>query len=525
MFTKQNSLILIVSLMLFSPSLIFSKTITIAGTADLQGKLEPSVQKIDLDGDGKRDKVEMGGISHLATLFKELKKENPNTVIVSAGDDLMGAYFHVFKGKAILGMMSNAGYEILALGNHEFDKGSDVLASALESTTFTTLCSDLNVSASALNGKCMPYTIKELDGVKVGFFSLMTESLLESNNEKKISFFNKNIPMAKKMVKQLREKGVDVIVLVSHIGYKEDRKLAKQVKGIDVIFGGHSHSYIKKMGYINHTAIVNGGEQGSQVVKVDIPLDKNNKVLHKQISMTKIPVTSKYMADTQVEKRLQAYKKQLPKTIILGITKKDWVMDSKLMRRGESPVANMINDLLRKKYKVDIVLNNAGTFRGKKIYEKGNITNKMLHEIDEFGNYAYMLTLKGKYISAILEKSASAYGKGGLMHPSGLKYTIELPKPMQKTEGENIVRVGERVKEVKVLQNGKWVELEPEKEYSVLTNAYIAQKGGDGYFWFAKYGTDFQNTYATIASIIAEELNEHQELTPKEKDGRLQIIY
>ncbi|HHD82459.1 MAG TPA: hypothetical protein ENK94_04625, partial [Campylobacterales bacterium] len=76
-----------------------------------------------------------------------------------------------------------------------------------------------------------------------------------------------------------------------------------------------------------------------------------------------------------------------------------------------------------------------------------------------------------------------------------------------------------------VLQNGKWVELEPEKEYSVLTNAYIAQKGGDGYFWFAKYGTDFQNTYATIASIIAEELNEHQELTPKEKDGRLQIIY
>ncbi|MCK4441063.1 MAG: metallophosphoesterase, partial [Sulfurovaceae bacterium] len=245
----------------------------------------------------------------------------------------------MFKGKAILGMMSNAGYEILALGNHEFDKGSDILASALENTTFTTLCSDLNVSASAINGKCMPYTIKELDGVKVGFFSLITEGLLESNNEKKISFFNKNIPIAKKMVKQLKEKGVDVIVLVSHIGYKEDRKLAKQVKGIDVIFGGHSHSYIKKMGYINHTAIVNGGEQGSQVVKVDIPLDKNNKVLHKQITMTKIPVTSKYMADSQVEKRLQVYKKQLPKTIILGITKKDWVMDSKLMRRGESPVA------------------------------------------------------------------------------------------------------------------------------------------------------------------------------------------
>jgi len=67
--------------------------------------------------------------------------------------------------------------------------------------------------------------------------------------------------------------------------------------------------------------------------------------------------------------------------------------------------------------------------------------------------------------------------------------------------------------------------MKPEKEYSVLTNAYIAQKGGDGYFWFAKYGTHFQNTYATIASIIAEEVSEHKELTPKEKDGRLKIIH
>jgi len=90
--------------------LSYGKIISIVGTADLQGMLEPSVQKIDIDGDGKRDKVEMGGISHLATLYKQLKKENSNTVIVSAGDDLMNRYF-----------------------------------------------------------------IKEIDGVKVGFFSLITE--------------------------------------------------------------------------------------------------------------------------------------------------------------------------------------------------------------------------------------------------------------------------------------------------------------------------------------------------------------
>ena len=515
----------VIASLLLLVSLLGAKTITIAGTADLQGMLEPSVQKIDIDGDGKRDKVEMGGISHLATLFKELKKENPNIVIVSAGDDLMNRYFHVYKGKAILSLISDAGYDFYAFGNHEFDKGSDVLASALDGTKFTTLCSDLDVSNSALKGKCQPYEIREIDGVKVGFFSLIVENLLSSTSEKKVKPLADNVTNAKKMVKLLKEKEATVIVLVSHIGYKEDVVLAKQVKGIDVIFGGHSHAYMKKIGRIGKTVIVNGGEQGSQVVKVDIPLDENNKALHKKVTMTKIPVTSNYKADPTLEKKLLAYREKLPKTIVLGQTKKDWIMDSRLNRKGESTIANMINDLLRHKYKVDIVLNNAGAFRGEKLYPKGDITNTMLKAIDEFGNYAFILTLKGKYIKPLLETSAANYGHGGLLHPSGLKYTITLPNQIQKVKDEKVIKKGERVTDIKVWENGKWVEIDNNKEYSILTNSFIAQKGGDGFFWFSKYGTNFQNTYATFYSIMSEEVDEKKELTPKEKDGRLVVVH
>lgn len=445
--------------------------------------------------------------------------------MVSAGDDLMNRYFHVYKGKAILTLMSEAGYDIYALGNHEFDKGSDVLASALKDTKFTTLCSDLDVSNSALKGKCQAYEIRKIDGVKVGFFSLIVENLNSSTSEKKVKLIADNVTMAKQMIKLLKEKGATVIVLISHIGYKKDVALAKQVKGIDVIFGGHSHAYIKKIGHIGKTVIVNGGEQGSQVLKVDIPLDKNDKVLHKEVTMTKIPVTSSYKADPTVEKKLLAYQKKLPKSIVLGQTKKDWIMDSKLNRKGESTVANMINDLLRHKYKVDIVLNNAGAFRGKKLYPKGGITNTMLKAIDEFGNYAFILTLKGKYIKPLLETSASRYGHGGLLHASGLKYTIVLPKQMQKIKSEKVIKKGERVKDIKILQNGLWVEVDEKKEYSILTNSFIAQKGGDGFFWFSKYGTNFQNTYATFYSIMSEEVDERKELTPNGKDGRLTIIH
>ena len=505
--------------------ILSAKTISIIGTADLQGMMKPSLQKFDIDGDGKKEKVEMGGIAHLATAYAQLKKENPNSFVVSAGDDLMNKFFHVYKGKAIFSLMSDAGYELYALGNHEFDKGSDILSEALDESSFTTVCSDLDVSNSKLKGKCSPYVIKEVDGVKVGFFSIMTEGLLMVTSEQKVKFLAQNIETSKKMIKLLRDKGVNVVVLISHIGYKNDVKLAKQVKGIDLIFGGHSHHYVKKMGHIGKTSIVNGGEQGTLIIKVDIPLDKNLKILHKELKMTQIPVlTSKYTADKKIAKKLEVYLAKFPKAIVLGQTKKAWNLGSDVVRKNESTVVNLINDLMREKFKVDIVLNNAGAFRGKKIYPKGNITDEMLKAIDEFGNYAIRFKLKGKYLKPILERSAAEYGEGGLLHASGLKYKVVLAKTTQKIENKKVMRKGKRVEEIKILINNKWTNLDLEKTYSIASNSFIVENGGDGYFWFNKYGSDFENTFATFYSIMAETIESKKVLSPKDKDGRLEII-
>jgi len=517
---------ILIFILLFTSSLLSAdKVISIAGTADLQGMMEASSQKFDLDGDGKKEKVVMGGIAYLATAYKQLKKENPNTVIVSTGDDLMNRYFHTYKGKAILSLMSDAGYDLYAFGNHEFDKGSKVLSEALDDTKFTPICSDLDVSSSALKGKCEPYIIKEIDGVKVGFFSLMTEGLPLVTSEKYVKIISDNVTTAKRMVKLLKEKEVNVIVALSHIGYKQDRILAKQVKGIDLIFGGHSHEYVKKIGRINKTAIVNGGEKGIQIIKVDIPLDKDLKVLNREITMTKIPVTNALKADQKIEERVAKYQAAFPAAIVLGQTETPWNLSSDEMRKSESSVADMINDLMREKFKVDVVLNNAGAFRGSKVYAEGNITDTMLKEIDEFGNYAYMLKLKGKYFKEILERSAASYGEGGLMQVSGLKYRISLPKQVQKIKDRKVIKAGNRVNNIKVLQDGKWVNLDPEKEYTLLSNSFIVTHEGDGYFWFKRYGTDLVNTYATFYSIMAEVIDTQKVLSPKAKDGRLEIVH
>jgi 5'-nucleotidase len=526
MFTKSLKITIFLSLLLLSSSALASnKVITIAGTADLQGMMEASSQRFDLNGDGKKEKIMMGGMAYLATVYKQLKNDNPNTVIVSTGDDLMNKYFHTYKGKAIFSLMSDAGYELYAFGNHEFDKGSEILSEALGDATFTSVCSDLNVSASALKGKCLPYRIKEIDGVKVGFFSLMTEDLPLVTSERAVKIMADNVTTAKRMVKLLREEGVHIIVALSHIGYKQDRVLAKQVKGIDLIFGGHSHDYVKKIGHINETAIVNGGQQGIQVVKVDIPLDQELNVLKKEIKMTKIPVTDSFKADQKIKKRVAMYQEGFPAAIILGETETPWNLTSDEIRKNESTVANMVNDLMREKFKVDVVMNNAGAFRGSKIYSKGNITNTMLKEIDEFGNYAYILKLKGKYFKEILERSAASYGEGGLMQVSGLKYRILLPKQVQKIKDRKVVKPGNRVDNIKVLQEGQWVDLDPEKEYSILSNSFIVNHEGDGYFWFKKYGTALKNTYTTFYSIMAEAIDMQKVLSPKAKDGRLEIVH
>ncbi|AKF25373.1 hypothetical protein YH65_08215 [Sulfurovum lithotrophicum] len=522
----KKEFIVSLCVMLFSSALLAEqKMVSIIGTADLQGMMSPSMQKFDLDGDGKKEEVMMGGIANLATAYKQLKEENPNTVVVSAGDDLMNKFFHIYKGEAIFSLMSDAGYDLYVLGNHEFDKGSKVLSTALDGMKFKVICSDLDVSNSALKGKCTPYLIKEMDGVKVGFFSAMTEDLPLVTSERNVKITADNVTTAKKMVKTLKGEGVHVIVLLSHIGYKKDVALAKQVKGIDLIFGGHSHEYVEKMGRIRGTSIVNGGEQGVQIIKVDIPLDENLKVLSKEMKMTKVSVPATNRADKAIMAKVKKYEEGFPEAVVLGKTETSWNLGSDAVRKGESTVANLVNDLMREKFKVDIVLNNAGAFRGKKVYKAGNITDEMLKSIDEFGNYAYILKLKGKYLKEILERSAASYGEGGLMHVSGLKYRINLPGNVQKIEDAKVIKPGTRVEEIKVLQGEKWVDVDPQKEYTVLSNSFIVKHEGDGYYWFKKYGTELKNTYTTFYSIMAEFIEVHKVLSPKPEDGRLEIVH
>jgi len=498
------------------------------GTADLQGKLDPVERTVDLNQDGAKIQV-VGGISRIAASIEEIEQKGEAPVIVlSSGDDLMGSYFHSFDGRAIFELMGKAGYDILGLGNHEFDRGAGILGEALEQTGFTTLCSDLKVTGTALENSCQPYLIRNYDTIRVGFFSLMTEEFPFVTSGGNVRLQADNLTVAKNMVTALKQNGADIIVAVTHIGVKQDRRIAAQVDGIDIIFGGHSHDYLPDYKQVGNTLIVNGGEKGAALVYLDISLTPDNQIQKDSIRFRLIPITQDIPENGQIKSRLAQYREKMPGAVVLGSTETTWNLGKSSVRSGESTVADLINDLIRDKFKVDVVMNNAGAFRGNKEYPPGPVTDKMLHEIDEFENDVYLLKIKGNYLKEILEHSASQIGHGGFLQVSGLHFTITMSEQAQQITDQNgtwsVTQPGTRVTGISVAaKDGSYLSLDPDKIYSIACNAYLAERKGDKYYWFKQFGQDPVNTYTTLYSVLAEKFYKKKIINTPPPDGRVTV--
>ncbi len=504
--------------------------LTIIGMGDLHGQLDSYTSMIDTDGDGEEEAVSTGGIARIATLIRDIENENPGTVaVVYSGDALSDTYFHAFKGRAIYGLMSDAGWEISNFGNHEFDKGPQQLANALNSADFEFLCSDLAVEGTVLDSLCVPYLIKEYDGLRVGYFSLITEGLPYLSSPADVELTGLNAYAALQAVRELRESGAQVVVALTHIGLEEDVQIAREIPGIDIIFGGHSHSYVEDVIRIGGTFVVPGGYGGTHLMRIDLETDPAGQMDVHSVRYQMLPIDATIAAAADIDERLTVFRDSLPEAIVLGQTEVAWDLSSSAVRGGESTVANLVNDRMRDKFGVDIVMNNAGAFRGKKVYEPGPVTDVMLRSIDEFRNDAIMLTLDGRHLKEILERSAANFGEGGLLHASGLRYTIEMWRAPQEIgqddSGKWTVMVpGEHVTDIQIAgADGTWEAVDPERAYRVLSNSFIVNKGGDGYFWFGRYGRDMENTYSTFYSILEEIVSNEGVLNPEPPDGRIKV--
>jgi len=234
----------------------------------------------------------MGGFAKRAEIIKDIRKIENNVMLFDAGDIFQGTpYFNIYGGELELKLMSQIGYDAATFGNHEFDNGLVGIASKLQFATFPFICSNYDFSKTILNGKTVPYKIFEKDDIKIGVFGLGVElaGLVDKKMYGETKYINpieKAAELAHLLKKDLN---CDLVICLSHLGYtaKDDNKvsdlvLAKQSKNIDLIIGGHSHTFINKPYKLYNSDykdiyICQVGWGGVKLGRLDFYFDKKTK--------------------------------------------------------------------------------------------------------------------------------------------------------------------------------------------------------------------------------------------------------
>lgn len=226
-----------------------STRLTLLHTNDTHSRIEPF-------GPGNGNVSGKGGMAKRATLVKQLRKELGNVLLLDAGDVFQGTpYFNRYKGVLDYKLMSMMGYDAATLGNHDFDNGVEGLLKAMAEATFPFVNCNLDMQgAPALAQRVKPWLVKELPGVRVGITGVIVDfkGLVTPKNHEGL-VWKDPLESLRPVIKHLREQEkVDMVVVLSHLGHDlkgagwDDLTLAKRLPGIDVIIGGHSHTFLEE---------------------------------------------------------------------------------------------------------------------------------------------------------------------------------------------------------------------------------------------------------------------------------------
>lgn len=246
----SSALLTLGGLSLSSFNSINSKRITILHTNDVHSYIDP------FPADHPRN-ANMGGVVRRAALIESIRKENPNVVLLDAGDIFQGTpYFNYYGGELEFKLMSMMKYDLATIGNHDFDNGIDGLLAQLPHAKFDFVSSNYDFTNTILDSHIKPYKILNVAGVSIGIFGLgvQLDGLVDKKNYKETRY-NDPIEVATDMARILKhDKKCDIVICLSHIGFKYkdepqkvcDIMLAKKTKDIDLIIGGHTHTFLEK---------------------------------------------------------------------------------------------------------------------------------------------------------------------------------------------------------------------------------------------------------------------------------------
>ena len=468
----------------------------------------------------------IGGVARRATLLADLRASAPdgNAILIDAGDSFNGTlYFSVYKGEESARFMNLLGYQAMAVGNHEFDNGPAHLADFLDHVEFPVLSANIDTSAEPLlDGRLAPYTVIDVNGEPVGVIGLTTIDVPISSSPGPTLKFNDYLSSLAPVLADLDGQGIDKIVLLSHVGYGDDLRLAAQVDGIDVIVGGHSHTLLSSTDpaaagpYPTVVAspsgdpvlVVQAEAYGKYLGQLVLTFDGDGDIL----SWEGAPV----LVDASVARdpAIQAIVDEMAVAVnamrdeTIGSTVNLLQGDRSVCRYAECTMGNLVADGMRwatQNSDVQVALINGGGLRTS--IPAGDISTGSVLEVLPFSNNIATLKLTGADLLAALENGVSRAespdnaGTGRFPQVSGLRFSWDATKP-----------VGERIVSAEVQNDdGSYSPLVPAAVYHVATLTFLRQ-GGDDYAIFADKAIDPYDFGPSLTETIADYISQHSPL-------------
>ncbi|MBF0458820.1 MAG: 5'-nucleotidase C-terminal domain-containing protein [Nitrospirae bacterium] len=499
-------------------------TLSIAHINDTHGHLEPS--SVPVTYNSHSFTVRAGGFPWLNAAVGAIRASHPNFLFLHAGDVFTGTvYFSKYHGLADVDFLNSILLDAMTPGNHEFDRGPAVFAEFIKKASFPVISANIELSTrSPLHGLIKPYTIIEKNGRKIGIIGLTTTETPSISKPGKSVKFNDIIKSAKVSVTALNRQGVNIIIILSHVGYENDLILARSVPGVDVIVGGHSHTLLgddtlsqtglrpvgpyptEVHGTDNSTVlVVTAWEFGKLLGLIDIDFDADGRIVsyrggqmvilpdepantpekaefYEAVANGKVVSNPRFQivkADPAAALKLDNYTAPIKEFMNETVS----YAEEPLTRANNQGPGPIITDSMLSKTAASgavIAVMNSGGVRTD--LPKGNLSIAGAYSLMPFNNTIYVLKLKGYQIKDAIESTIefqiNKMKKPPFIYASGLSLTMDMSKPK-----------GRRVEGMKIKTRGTETSMPVKMDsyYKIAVSEYLA-KGGDGFM--ASQGTE-----------------------------------
>ncbi|MEM1247260.1 MAG: bifunctional metallophosphatase/5'-nucleotidase [Acidobacteriota bacterium] len=472
-----------------------------------------------------------GGVARRATAIRQVRAAADNGVLLDAGDQFQGTLFYSrFRGAAASRIMNELEYDAMVVGNHEFDDGPPVLADFAASIDFPLLATNVDTSNDPmLDGRLSTSAVIEVGDERIGLVGYITEETPALSSPGPTIGFLPVAEMLQPAVDALTDRGIDKIIAISHAGYERDKEIASTVRGLDVIVGGHTNTFLHNedpeadgpyptlvTGPLGDTvAVVTAFAWGKYLGRLDVTFDDEGRVV--SAAGEPILLNAQVARDGSVLAMVQPLAEEVSEFSSEGIGAAaiDLRGDEQTCRFGECNLGNLIADALLAESGAQIALQNSGSIRSS--IPAGPITLGNVLEVLPFENALSTFELEGRHLRDALEHGVARAddpgndGTGRLLQVAGLRYAFRAAEP-----------VGQRVQSIEVLLDGAWSPLEDGARYRIVSNSF-SRSGGDGFDVLRDQAIDAYDQGRLISDVVIDHIRSLGTVAP-DLEGRVRSL-